>query len=178
MGKKNRKLGKGAQPVKHQDSPADQPQPIAAKPAKPAKAAKPGFGLVDVKRRTILKSTAAVGLLIGGGVLIQQYDNNSRDLHDLTGIGNGQPMVVQVHDPSCALCRRLKTNTLEALDQMEEVQYRIADLNSSKGRAMAQEYGVGKVTLLLFNARGKHVGTVQGVTPVDELLDTFEQRLG
>lgn len=42
---------------------------------------------------------------------------------------------------------------------------------------MGQEYGVGKVTLLLFNARGKHVYTVQGVTPKEELAEIFNRFL-
>jgi thioredoxin-like negative regulator of GroEL len=171
MGKKNRKPNKGVKPARHNATAAEQ---STLSPAQVA--GKPRQALTNVKRRTILKSTAAVGVLIGGGVLIQFYDNKSRNLHDLTSIGSGQPMVVQVHDPSCALCRRLKSNTLEALDQIEGVQYRIADLTSSEGRAMAEEYGVGKVTLLLFNARGKHIDTVQGVTPVNKLLDTFTRR--
>lgn len=172
MRKNKRKPNKSAKPVKSSAAAPDQSKSTAMH------AGKSTFGLTDKKRRTILKSTAAAGVLIGAGVLIQLYDSKSRDLHDLTSIGNGLPVVVQVHDPSCALCRRLKANTLEALDQMEGVQYRIADLTSSKGREMAAKYGAEKVTLLLFDGRGEHVGTVQGVTPVNELLSTFSRRFG
>lgn len=112
-----------------------------------------------------------------GAFGIHRHDVRAKTLHDLSVVGQGEPVVVQVHDPSCALCRRLKSSTVAALKDAPHIQYRIANLNDAEGRAMSQEYGVGKVTLLLFNARGTHVYTVQGVTPKEELTQIFNRFL-
>jgi len=82
-----------------------------------------------------------------------------------------------VHDPDCALCRGLKRNTESALQERPNILYRIANLKSSKGRKLASQYGVGKVTLLLFNGDGEHVHTIQGVTPAEQLANSFDRFL-
>ncbi len=114
---------------------------------------------------------------VAGAVGIHRHDVQSKTLHDLSVIGNGTPTVVQVHDPSCPSCRRLKGQTTSALKASPNIQYRIADLTSAEGREMGAKFGVGKVTLLLFDKKGNHVHTVQGVTPAEQLEATFKQYL-
>jgi len=135
---------------------------------------KPAFSL---SRRHALKYLGIGAIAIVGAVGIHQYDVKAKTTHDLTAIGSGEPVVVQVHDPSCNLCRQLKRSTETALKQSPDILYRIADLTTDKGREIGQQYGVGKVTLLLFNGAGKHVHTVQGVTPAEELTATFARYL-
>ena len=142
---------------------------VAATPA--AKAAS-GFSL---SRRTVTKMALLLGCATTAGAAIHFYDQGNRELHDLSVIGSGVPVVLQVHDPSCALCRKLKSATERALEELPGVNYRIADLTTPAGREIGEKYNVGKVTLLLFDARGKHVDTIQGVTPVDELLRSFRR---
>jgi len=127
-------------------------------------------------RRRALQWIGGLGLASLGAVAIARHDARSRELHDLSVIGDGAPVVVQVHDPSCPSCRRLMSTTRATLEGMPRIRYRIADLTSAGGRAFADDYRVGKVTLLLFDARGRHVDTVQGVTSAGTLRRTFEQR--
>lgn len=157
--KKNKPAKKQKPAVNHQNKSKD----AKAKPA--------------ISRRNLLLLLGATPVAIAGGYQIHQHDVSSRTLHDLSIIGEGTPVVLQVHDPSCQLCRRLKKSTESALETMPDIAYRIADLNEEEGREIAQRYGVGKVTLLLFDGAGKHVHTVQGVTPKDELISRFEQYL-
>ncbi len=131
---------------------------------------------ISLSRRNVLRSAGAVGVALAGGTWLHLADKRDRALHDLSAIGAGKPLVVQVHDPSCPMCRQLKRSTETALESMPEVDYRIADLTTRKGKALANQYGEGKVTLLLFNPKGKHLGTVRGVTPVEELRETFERQ--
>lgn len=126
-------------------------------------------------RRTVLKSSIGIGALIAGGAWLHRHDTVKRERHDLSVIGAGSPVVLQVHDPSCPSCRALMRSTESALSSQPSITYRIADLTTPEGRAIGQQYGVGKVTLLLFNGGGKHLATLQGVKPVSELTTTFER---
>jgi len=144
----------------------------------PTKAAQKTSGQSKPRSRRDLFKYAGIGVLaIAGAVGIHQYDVRAKTLHDLSIVGEGQPVVVQVHDPSCQLCRQLKSSTQTALESLPHIQYRIADLTTTKGREIGQQYRVGKVTLLLFDEKGDHVHTVTGVTPADRLKQTFEQYL-
>ena len=138
---------------------------------------KPSKNNKQHSRRNLLKFAGVGVLAIVGAVGIHQYDVRAKTLHDLSVIGEGKPVVLQVHDPSCQLCRQLKRSTETALESLPDIQYRIADLTTKKGREIGQRYRVGKVTLLLFDKKGDHVHTVQGVTPTDQLKATFEQYL-
>ena len=68
-------------------------------------------------------------------------------------------------------------NTKKALGDRDDITYRIADITKTKGRQFQERYGVPHVTLLLFNAKGRHVHTVQGVTPAEELAEHFRRHL-
>jgi len=114
-------------------------------------------------RRTIIKSSVAVGIAIAGGAWIHHYDTTNKRLHNLDVIGAGKSVVLQVHDPSCQSCRQLMRSTKTALKALPEIEYRIADLTTTKGSAIGEQYNVGKVTLLLFDSKGTHVRTVEGV---------------
>ena len=131
----------------------------------------------SLSRRDLLKYGAVGVVAVVGAVGIHQYDVRAKTLHDLSIIGEGQPVVVQVHDPSCRLCRQLKSSTQKALESLPHIQYRIADLTTKKGREVGQKYRAEKVTLLLFDKKGDHVHTVRGVTPVEQLETTFERFL-
>jgi len=128
-------------------------------------------------RRRALQWLGGLGLASIGAVAIARHDARSRELHDLAVIGDGAPVVVQVHDPSCALCRRLMSTARATLDDMPSIRYRVADLTSMQGRAFADRHDAGKVTLLLFDGRGRLVERIEGVTPAESLRRTFEQRL-
>ncbi|MBX2885850.1 MAG: thioredoxin family protein [Granulosicoccus sp.] len=122
-----------------------------------------------IPRRSLLKSAVLVGGAISIGAGIHLFDVENRNQHDLSVIGAGQPVVVQVHDPSCPSCRQLKRSAEAVLATMPHIHYRIADLRSSAGREIADKYGAKKVTLLLFGGRGNLVATLVGVQSRQQL---------
>lgn len=105
--------------------------------------------------------------------MIHNYDVNQKALHDLSVIGQGKPVVVQVHDPSCPSCRQLKRATEKAMTSLPGLHYRIADLGKEPGRRLANEHNAGKVTLLLFRADGRRTGRIEGVHSAQELISAL-----
>lgn len=177
MSRKNKRNKKPAartnQTAVASDSAAQSATLNANKGNKTAKksSAKPGGGLL--KRRNMLK--VLIGLPVAGaaGAAIHRYDVQNRGLHDLSMIGQGQPVVVQIHDPACQLCRRLMNNTREALEGNDDVLFKVADVTSSDGEAFRREHNGETVSLVLFDARGRKRGTVNGVQSAEDLKERF-----
>lgn len=131
---------------------------------------------VEKKRRLVIKSAISLGVLGVAAGAISGYDSNQRELHDLTSIGAGKPVVVQIHDTSCPDCRRLKSRSLHVLENQSEIQFRLADISTTEGRELQNKYGVQKTTLLLFDAKGKLIDTVVGLQSNEELESLFARR--
>lgn len=174
--KKSKKAAKAAKRRDRTGDPVLQPTQATA-----GKATGPAVGnslrkIGAMPRRSLLKSAAIIGgvLVIGGG--IHAFDTNNKQRHDLSVIGEGKPVVVQVHDPSCPSCRQLMRSTETALETMPQIEYRIADLTSKAGQEMASRFGAEKVTLLLFDDRGDHLGTIRGVQSVEDLKAAFQDQ--
>ncbi len=103
--------------------------------------------------------------------------------HDLTRIGKGKPVVVQVHDPQCSICTALQRETRKAMKQFEDEDfiYLVADISQQDGAGFANRYGVPHVTLLLFDGEGVLQQTLQGMRYQDELSEVLarhHQRYG
>ena len=130
-------------------------------------------------RRFIERSLFATAFLAMVGVAMAAYHSNKQIEYDLSVIGNGTPTVVQIHDPSCQLCRRLNSNLNSVKgDFKPDIQFKTANLASEQGRRFAQQHKVEHVTLMFFNKRGQRVNTIQGVTPADDIrvaLNTFSR---
>lgn len=109
----------------------------------------------------VLIGTAAAG--------ISSLEANNRELHDLTVIGQGVPVIVQIHDTTCPTCRRLKNVVSNSLEKSDPILYRLADIKTSEGKALQRKYNVPNVTLLYFDARGKHVHTTTGMQTSDDI---------
>ncbi len=124
---------------------------------------------VTQRRRFIIKSVVALGVFGVAAGAISGYDAQKKELHDLTAIGAGKPVVVQIHDTSCPICRRLKSRAVNVLEGQSRIEYRIADIVTVKGRALQEKYGVQKTTLLLFDAKGEHVDTVYGLQTIEQI---------
>ena len=118
-----------------------------------------------------------LGVVAGGGAWAVSSFNRSVKERDLSRIGQGVPSVVQVHDPQCPICNALQRETRKALSDMEGDQplYLIADITQTPGAVFAQVQGVPHVTLLLFDAAGNRVETLNGSRTRDQLLPAFEQ---
>lgn len=142
-----------------------------------AQKAKQNRDATQSRRKFLLLPVAAVA--IGGTAFgLNALEANKQELHDLTVIGNGQPAVIQIHDPSCPTCRRLKGIMKNTIDSDDPINYRLADITTPEGKELQEKYRASKVTLLFFDARGKHVHTTQGLRTSEEIKDTVENLFG
>ena len=117
-----------------------------------------------------------VGLLAISAVGLASYQQNWEETHDLSVVGNGTPTIVQIHDPSCPLCQALRANTEKALAKSDaNIQFRIANIHTDKGRRMQREHNVPHVTLLLFEPDGDVWRKLTGVKSVEALSRVIEQ---
>ncbi len=120
-------------------------------------------------RRKFLIGSVGVIALGTAAFGINAYDQQHRELHDLTAIGSGTPVIVQIHDPACPTCRRLKNIVTNTLGADDPILYRLADITTSEGRALQNKYNVPNVTLLYFDQDGKRLHTTQGLLTSAEL---------
>ena len=138
---------------------------------------------VSSDRRGFLKLARNVaigaGIVGGGGYVFAQNVISTMNEHDLSRVENGVPTIVQVHDPNCSMCLALQRETRKALDLFDDGQldYVIANIKSSKGRAFANRYGVQHVTLLLFNGEGELQDILQGQRGSHQLRAAFANLL-
>ncbi len=122
-------------------------------------------------RRKLIMIPAVAVALGTTAVGISAYESNNRELHDLDVIGQGSPVIVQIHDPGCPTCRRLKKIVDNALKSNDSVLYRLADITSAKGKALQDKHAVPHVTLLYFAPNGRHVHTTTGLQTVEEVRE-------
>ena len=135
-------------------------------------------------RREVLR-TALIGggalLALGGAGTAFAIDfRNKLAEQDLTAIGNGKPTIVQVHDPSCALCTSLQKATRRALRSFEDgsINFRVANITTQAGSTFQGQQGLPHVTLALFDADGRRVQVVRGVQSPEFLVQTFKEVFG
>jgi len=131
------------------------------------------------ERRDFLKlaRNGAIGLGLASFTGFFAVRTVQASLHerDLSRLGDGKLTVVQVHDPSCAMCNALQKATRAALDCFGEceIQYLIADINTAEGQAFATDHGVTHVTLVLFDQKAQRRSVFNGVRKTAELKDIF-----
>jgi len=169
---------KAAAPQKSGKAHAQEPRPGGKAKVAAPKAGNKTTMLPSMSRRNALRAVAASVVVVGAGTAIHRHDVQARYAHDLSAIGKGIPTVVQIHDPSCSLCRRLMGATRKAMQDFPGVAYRVADITTSEGHTFQAKYDVPNVTLLLFDSKGGHIETLNGVRDADELRELFAQTFG
>lgn len=98
--------------------------------------------------------------------------------HDLGRVGQGKPVVVQIHDPQCPVCAALQKEARKAVKSLDkDMVFLVADITTDAGRQFAVRYGVGHVTLLLFDGDGERKETLQGPRQSEELTPIFKAHL-
>lgn len=95
---------------------------------------------------------------------------------DLTQIGKGKNVVVQVHDHNLVG----SVDLMETLNKVRpeyatSVEFVIADLLTPEGQAFATSHNVGSVTLVFFAPDGTQRGAIMGAQNVDVLRDRINQ---
>ena len=133
-------------------------------------------------RRKVLRRIRNVAIVLAlcsaGALGLTAYKQSYDVSHDLSVIGNGTPTVVQIHDTSCRLCQSLRSNVDSVKGEFRgQIQFRIADIDTSSGRALARRYDVPHVTLLLFDGAGELVTTLSGVREPADLRPSFRTLL-
>lgn len=127
-----------------------------------------------VKKSPIGKVIIAIFIL---GMLWLVVANLPRGYsRDLSQIGKGKNVVVQVHDHnlvgSIDLMESLNTLRPEYAGSVEFV---VADLLTPEGRAFASTHNVSAVTLVFFAPDGTQRGTVQGVQELSSLRNSLNE---
>lgn len=98
----------------------------------------------------------------------------ARAVTDLSVIGSGEPVVVQVHEPGCVSCEQLLEQTQEARSRLDEpLSLRRVNITTASGRRFADDHGVMQSTLVLFDARGQVMEVRRGAATADELEADF-----
>ena len=128
-------------------------------------------------RRRVLFGVILLAGAAAAAFGIARYTGVDARRHDLSAVGNGTPTVVQIHDPSCPVCRELRSNVLSAAGDFSEdtLQIRFADLHTDEGRSFALRHGHTSVTLLFIDGDGNVRDVQSGVRHVDALRHSFEQ---
>lgn len=103
-------------------------------------------------------------------------ERRTRQLADLSVIGSGEPVAVQVFDQRRRESRRLRDHAEQALDNLEQPPaWRVVNINTAEGTRFANQHLVGPVTLVLFNADGQRVRVIDGVVSVEALEAAFRE---
>lgn len=106
-------------------------------------------------------------------------EREARALADLSVIGSGEPVAVQVFDQGCPDCRRLRDNAERALDNIDAPPaWRMVSINTSQGARFASAQMVDHVTILLFDGQGERADVIRGVATTDELETAFTDLQG
>lgn len=145
--------------------------------------AKPEAALASEGRRGFLRwvrnGAIALPVLGGAGYFSVQSVQATICEGDLTKIQNGKPTVVQIHDPSCALCQTLQSQTRKVLRSYDDDSHNflVANIRTEEGSAFAAQFGVPHVTLLLFDRQGQMKEIVRGPTNIEALRTTIANHL-
>lgn len=129
------------------------------------------------QKQTLALFYLVLVLMIGALVAWIIYEQPSSSEMDLSRIGKGTPAVVQVHDPGCPSCRKLRS-AIEAIKpgfDSNDVIFLVADLTTDEGRWFAQYHEVRKVTLVFFNEKGDRVATLSGEDNPQTLKDAIKR---
>lgn len=123
--------------------------------------------------------TGAVAAAVVGGLgwyLVDDVQATIRE-EDLSRIGQGTPVVVQIHDPQCSRCVALQREARSAMGgfDKEELQFLVANIRTPEGRSLANRHDVGNVTLLLFDGNGTLRNTLVGNRESDALEKIFKR---
>ncbi|MEL6645935.1 MAG: hypothetical protein AAFQ79_18535 [Pseudomonadota bacterium] len=132
------------------------------------------------KTLTLIRNGAIGAVVLGGaGVFSVNAVRATVAEQDLTKIGNGTPSIVQIHDPTCAMCTELQRETRKALRAFDKdaVNYLVANIHSDEGSAFAARHRVQHVTLVLLDGDGQVRQILEGVRQRDELRAHFAAHL-
>jgi hypothetical protein len=167
-------------PMKRRTKKSKVSKPASAPAVSPSvdKAMKRGLNRRDFLTNSAL-ITGAAGLLGGGGWYFASTVAAEAKEGDLSTLGNGVPAIVQIHDPNCPTCNALRREAREAACSFgeNELQFKVANLRTKEGRALAGRHGVGKITLLMFDGDGSMRLVLPGLSQAENLKPVFRRHV-
>ena len=133
------------------------------------------------KRRSmkLLRNGALATVVLGVvGVSVNAVQATMAE-HNLDRIGQGTPVVVQIHDPQCPLCIALQKQARKAMRSFDdqELTYLVANINTEEGAALAVRHGVPHVTLVLLDGQGNMREIIRGPSTREALETAFAAHL-
>ncbi|WP_028671103.1 hypothetical protein [Saccharospirillum impatiens] len=147
----------------------------SGKPSKSSKNTAPKKTSPARRLRSLKRWSISLVVLAALGAALFFYSQLAAQERDLSVIGNGTPTIVQVMDTGCRLCQQLQRNSKSALRPFnDDVQWRVANIDTVEGLAFARRQGVEHVTLVLFDSRGRRVRVISGVSSSETLSPIFE----
>ena len=126
------------------------------------------------KKSLLIKVIIALAML---GVLWLAVSNLPRGYsRDLTQIGKGKNVVVQVHDHNLVG----SIDLMETLNKVRpeyaaSVEFVVADLLTPEGQAFATKHNANSVTLIFFAPDGTQRGAIQGAQDPSSLRNSLNQ---
>ena len=100
----------------------------------------------------------------------------TNDVNDLSLIGKGENVIVQVHDPGWGSCRELKrvVNSLKP-EYSGKIRFIETNLNSREGQWFAEYHNVSRVTLVFFKSDGTKISSLSGELDANNLRNVFNR---
>lgn len=131
------------------------------------------------RRAFIQYGVAGGAVLVGGGYFGVTSLQASICEADLSKLDNGQPTIVQIHDPSCPVCNALQRETRKAIKDMSgaKPQFLVANIKTLEGSSFAADHGVPNITLLMFDAKGEMIQVLRGPQERAVLTPLFEDHM-
>ena len=129
---------------------------------------------VKIRRREQVRWLSTITSILVLVIAVWLFWESSSENHDLSLIGQGTNVVVQIHDPGWGSCRELKRvgNSLEP-EFKDRVTFLVANLATQEGRIFAEMNNSDKVTLLFFKPDGSRIHKLTGVQDADFLRKVF-----
>ncbi|MDI5935799.1 hypothetical protein [Halomonas kalidii] len=130
-------------------------------------------------RRLVRGTLIALAILAVPAAWLILEERNVRTLADLSVIGSGEPVAVQVFDQRRSASRRLRDNAEQALANIEHPPaWRVVNINTTQGARFAGEHLVDQVTIVLFDEQGRRIDVIRGVASVGDLETAFTDLRG
>ena len=130
-----------------------------------------------LKRRTLIKLGVGSLLSIPAFMAFSAYVDKQNARYDLAGIGQGKPVLVQVHDPQCPKCRKLLSSVESVLHEFPQIDFRIAAIKSPDGRRFASKHKVAHVSLVMLDGEGKRLDSASGLQQPGSVRSFISQSL-
>ena len=127
-------------------------------------------------KRKIIRWLVPITILFTIAIFSYLWYEGTNDVNDLSLIGKGENIIVQIHDPGWGSCRELKrvVNSLKP-EYTGKIRFILADLNSREGRWFAEYHNVSRVTLLFFKPDGTKITSLSGELDANNLRNVFDR---